>query len=701
MADKIRFRRGNFSDLPSLSAGEPGLSLDTKKAYLGHADGNLEFQLAAGTVDYTVYAATSTFGGKSQATQGATGLQLTSGTTTGADGSKLIDSGASFTSALVDKAVYNATDDTWAKVTAVDSSTQLSLSADRFTSGEAYEIASAIDNLPEAFSTADSGFRANITIRMSPGTFADDTTFIGKTAGDNKTLTVKGSTTSTTTISGKCIFRQRLTLRNLTFTNKLNSYFGADLSWYTCVTSGISRLYMYTGATNYFESTTLTFGNDPGNYISISSTITKGYTMYVATTALGGDDSIADGLSMYSGTATSTTANKLVDSAANFGTDVVNKTVYNSTDDTWAKVTARDSATQLSLSADIMASGEAYVAANAFSTVQGGVNAIPGTVNCNTDIKISDGTFTEKVIVQGKAVTGSFTITFGGTLGASLSSGTATSAATDTWRPTLTDTGKAWTVNAYTGKILKITSGTGSGENNARLIDTNTATVLTCNGDWVTPAPTNGSGYAIYEQKTIISGGGTQSNCIELIKQSYILVKELKLISTASGGVAILARSGSTAITVDKVWVYDPGTGRVSFACRFGSQAVFRRCYADTPNVGFQVQTVSNLETYGVLSVGATVKGLLSQNNSLHGASLTPSDGGVSMRPGIFRNSAGHGIHALGLSIAQCNGVMDNNGSWGAYGEAGAWLSAASIGSYTGNGAGTYTPTTALAAGAS
>ena len=63
-----------------------------------------------------------------------------------------------------------------------------------------------------------------------------------------------------------------------------------------------------------------------------------------------------------SGTATSTTANKLVDTAGQFTANVkVGDTVSNTTDNTTADVTAIDSNTQLSLSADIMASGEAYV----------------------------------------------------------------------------------------------------------------------------------------------------------------------------------------------------------------------------------------------------------------------------------------------------------------------------------------------------
>jgi hypothetical protein len=82
------------------------------------------------------------------------------------------------------------------------------------------------------------------------------------------------------------------------------------------------------------------------------------------------------------GTATGTTTNKLVDSGATFTDAMVGMTVYNTTDNTVALVTARDSATQLSLSADIMASGEAYVIGDATQAltvvgVQAGTSIYP------------------------------------------------------------------------------------------------------------------------------------------------------------------------------------------------------------------------------------------------------------------------------------------------------------------------------------
>lgn len=60
------------------------------------------------------------------------------------------------------------------------------------------------------------------------------------------------------------------------------------------------------------------------------------------------------------GTATSTSASKLVDSAANFLAVSVGDIVRNTTSNTYATVTRVDSATEVALSSDIISSGSAY-----------------------------------------------------------------------------------------------------------------------------------------------------------------------------------------------------------------------------------------------------------------------------------------------------------------------------------------------------
>ena len=67
-------------------------------------------------------------------------LPVLSGTTTAATANKLVDVGADFSNVNVNDIVYNTTDNTSATVTAIDTSTILSVSADIFTSPEDYEI---------------------------------------------------------------------------------------------------------------------------------------------------------------------------------------------------------------------------------------------------------------------------------------------------------------------------------------------------------------------------------------------------------------------------------------------------------------------------------------------------------------------------------------------------------------------------------
>ena len=86
-----------------------------------------------------------------------------------------------------------------------------------------------------------------------------------------------------------------------------------------------------------------------------------------------------------SGTTDGTTSDKLVESGQNFLTTVtVGDVVHNTTDDTFAYVTAVDSDTIISINSDIMVSGEAY---SIYKTT-----ALPsGWVECNGQV-LSDAT---------------------------------------------------------------------------------------------------------------------------------------------------------------------------------------------------------------------------------------------------------------------------------------------------------------------
>jgi len=100
-----------------------------------------------------------------------------------------------------------------------------------------------------------------------------------------------------------------------------------------------------------------------------------------------------------SGVTTATTANKLVDTSESFITQGirVGDRITNVTDTTYAVVTAIDSATQLSVSADVFASGESY-------TIFRGVLIVDGTTDGTTASKLVDSseTFTNRIAVGDK-----------------------------------------------------------------------------------------------------------------------------------------------------------------------------------------------------------------------------------------------------------------------------------------------------------
>lgn len=180
---KLQIRRGNQSALPVLDSGEPGLSTDTNRLYIGTPTGNREIQIIGDASSYTLYVATVALGGRAESA-GATGRLIRSSTATSTTANKLVDSGATFTSAThLNKTLYNSTDDTWAKITAIDSTTQVSISDDIMASGEYYVISNAYSTVQEAINAVPVFVNSNVSIRISNGTFAENVTYRGKISG--------------------------------------------------------------------------------------------------------------------------------------------------------------------------------------------------------------------------------------------------------------------------------------------------------------------------------------------------------------------------------------------------------------------------------------------------------------------------------------------------------------------------------------
>jgi hypothetical protein len=90
-----------------------------------------------------------------------------------------------------------------------------------------------------------------------------------------------------------------------------------------------------------------------------------------------------------------------------------------------------------------------------------------------------------------------------------LSFGTATAGGAKT----LTDSGKTWGTNSFAGATVKIISGTGSGQ--TKTIASNTATVLTVDGNWKTN-PSTDSVYEVYLRATSSSGTATAGSTTSL-----------------------------------------------------------------------------------------------------------------------------------------------------------------------------------------
>jgi len=135
-----------------------------------------------------------------------------------------------------------------------------------------------------------------------------------------------------------------------TITAELESTAGASINW--------------EAADVYWDTYDVTWGSGdtPETITDNGNTNQKiQYLIITDTDILNDGDYVTFSSLKDSGTTTATTANKLVDGTQNFTSTVrVGDLVKNTTDSTSATVTAVDSDTTLSLSADIMASGEAY-----------------------------------------------------------------------------------------------------------------------------------------------------------------------------------------------------------------------------------------------------------------------------------------------------------------------------------------------------
>jgi len=135
---------------------------------------------------------------------------------------------------------------------------------------------------------------------------------------------------------------------------------------------------------------------------------------------------------------------------------------------------------------------------------------------------------------------------------------------------TFKDTSKAWTINQYAGKYLRITAGVDTGF--VRQIVSNTATQLTIAGTWGITVPDATSKYEVYQavggvRETLELTQGTASaggaSTLTDAAKTWTVNAYTGMTVTITGGTGVgqvrtIASNTATALTVTAVWAVNP-----------------------------------------------------------------------------------------------------------------------------------------------
>lgn len=206
-------------------------------------------------------------------------------------------------------------------------------------------------------------------------------------------------------------------------------------------------------------------------------------------------------------------------------------------------------------------SGAPYLTfAKAISTVK---TAIADAVTITIILKAATATYT--ITSFGRLCVGSGNIVIEGELSTTVS-GTATGGSATT----IADTTKSWGTNAYAGKLVKFTK---SGTDYWRLIESNTATVLTVIGRLeVTPA--SGDAYVIHDWATLLA------NSAAVLSQGTVTLRYLAC--SILSGLVLFSVTGSTIATFDRVWIKAVGAGAQGISITgAGNHVRLTQCFLD------------------------------------------------------------------------------------------------------------------------
>tara|TARA_R100000742_G_C4278574_1_gene101602 strand:+ start:2331 stop:3887 length:1557 start_codon:yes stop_codon:yes gene_type:complete len=307
--------------------------------------------------------------------------ELDRGTTSATTSNKLVDSTQNFNSTVqVGSYVKNTTDNTTASVTAIDSDTTLSLSADIMASGENY-IIYATPYVVFEFSEL-----ARDYMETEYNNYATDTIWIDADItiydSSDSIVQVNSQNTNTNTflgIDGYGYFEDgsnpRTTTTPMILQDNTSVYFnsGQDIKIPVFAEAATITVSLQSGSganvdwdveNNFWNTNDSTWGAGTSNLTITDNGNTNQKIQYVIiedTENLSDGDTVTFSSVKDSGTTSSAATNKLIQSGQNFLTTVrVGDLVKNTTDSTTATVTAVDSDTQLSISSNIMANGENY-----------------------------------------------------------------------------------------------------------------------------------------------------------------------------------------------------------------------------------------------------------------------------------------------------------------------------------------------------
>ena len=175
--------------------------------------------------------------------------------------------------------------------------------------------------------------------------------------------------------------------------------------------------------------------------------------------------------------------------------------------------------------------------ASACDTIQYAVDQIPGSVGGNTTVNISADTYTETVVIQGKSVTGDYTIAINGTLALQeTASSAAVVAGSGATQGTVTKVG-AFTGDSYANLLAYLVT-----DDEYRVIDSHTNDVLTLVG---TAPSSTAQDVRIYDWGTIISNGSEPG--LSLIAQKGIVTNDISYGSSGLWAIFIETYSALTA----------------------------------------------------------------------------------------------------------------------------------------------------------